>query len=117
MNSMPENLSTFVWVVSNIGLPLSLGLVVGISVRPIIRCLTTFCIMALVLICILSLTGVGSFEVTGFSGLNDGISSVIGHVVVAVREVTLRFPAGAMGLMLGIVLREFWTSRLKVLHK
>lgn len=114
MSSTPESLLDFVWMLSNVFLPLSVGLVIGIVVRPVMRCFVGFMAIVLLSLCILSLTGI----VEGVRvGEMKTVLTLIGQILDAARNVALRFPAATLGLMLGILLREFWHHRIHIASK
>ena len=86
MSQVPEQLTNSVWILSNILLPLSVGMVIGLSVRCIIRWLSSLCIIGLVLFVILSLIGL----INGQHLRNlKSILPFLWQVTLAVKEITL----------------------------
>jgi hypothetical protein len=114
MSQIPEQLTSFVWILSNVCLPLSVGTVVGLFVRPLVRCLGAFCIIGFALFSVITLLGLVNTE--QLCELKKGLPFVQ-QAAGAAKEVALRFPAATVGLMVGVALREFWRCRIRILTK
>ena len=117
MNEVPRTRVSLMWLLSNIGMPMSIAMVLGMRLHSIMRCLMGILATGAVLVCVLTLAGVIALDETQLAQLTRILVSCAIRLFALTTKAASRFPAATIGLMLGMLLREFRPSKAGAVSK
>ncbi len=110
MNDVPARFEHLIWVLVNMGVPTAIGLAAGVCVRSFLHSAVRWALAVSLVIWILWQCGVLPLDAQHLTTAWKSLPSR-NQIARTAGELIHRYPAGLIGLAMGIVLREWWRCR------